>query len=399
MSPSTDPVPARLWVIVPLFGVGQIITWGSLFYAIAVLAGPMAESLGMTTSTVFGAFSLSLGVSGLVSPAVGRAIDRLGGSIVLAAGSLVSALALAVIALAGHPLVFFGGWMLAGIAMAANLYDAAFPALSQFTGSRYRPALTALTLFGGLASTVFWPLAWHLNESLGWRPTIGLFALLHLLICLPIHRFALPRTRVPAPATPPASTAGPVPSSGRRRRFLRLAAAFTISSFVISATAVHAIGALRASGLEGATAILAASLIGPMQVVGRILELAVARGVAATRVGIAVFTGMLLAMLLLWQVGLAPWLAFAFATLYGLSNGVMSIVRGTVPAELFGRNDYGRMMGHLAQPAFFAKAIAPVLVAVLVADAGRYPTMALLLAVLAGAALAAYAAAVRGATR
>ncbi|HRP97948.1 MAG TPA: MFS transporter [Rhodocyclaceae bacterium] len=391
-----------LAVAVALFGVTQIVAWGSLVYSIAVLAQPMAAELGLATTTIFGAFSLSLAASGLASPAVGRAIDNYGGRAVLAAGSLVGALAFVLIAFADGPWLFFAGWLLAGVAMAATLYDAAFAVLSQFAGSGYRRALTALTLLGGFASTVFWPLSWHLEGLFGWRATLLLFALLHVVVCLPIHRFALPpRTRAlpPAPAEPAAAAP---PDALRRtpaRTFVWLAAAFTLAAFIISATAVHGVGALQASGLDDATAILAASLIGPMQVVGRIVEFVFARNVAATRVGLAAFVVMLVATLLLSLAGLSAWLAFAFAAAYGLSNGVMSIVRGTVPAELFGRDGYGTLMGRLAQPAFFAKAAAPVLVATLLAHGGTYRTMAMAFFALATLALAAYLLALRAGRR
>jgi len=394
-APNADPLKvSRLALPVFLLGITQIIAWGSLFYSIAVLAQPIADDLGISTTMVFGAFSLSLAVSGLTAPAIGRAIDSLGGYRVLAGGSVISAIALALIAIADGPLLLFVGWALAGVAMAANLYDAAFPALSQFAGTRYRQALTALTLLGGLASTAFWPLAWVLNDAHGWRVALGLFALMHLLVCLPIHYWGLPRPRLPesggdAPPNKPVAVAG-------GKRFWWLAAGFTISAFVVSGTAAHAVGVLKASGLDPATAIFAVALIGPMQVVGRLLEFVFARGVAATLVGLASFSIMLCAMVLLSQVGFAPWVAFAFACAYGLSNGVMSIVRGTVPAELFGRDGYGALMGRLAQPAFFAKAAAPVALAALVANGETYQTMVFLLAALAALALAAYIVAIRG---
>lgn len=385
------PAPPLI-LAVSLLGITQIISWGSLMYSVAVLAQPMATSLGMSTTTVFGAFSLSLGASGLASRAVGRAIDRFGGGAVMSAGSVASAIALTMIALAQGPLLLFAGWLLAGVAMAATLYDASFPTLSQFAGARYRQALTALTLFGGFASTVFWPLSWYLDGTVGWRLALAAFALMHLLICLPIHRFGLPRERI---AVPPADGSDATSTGHQRRRtFLWLAAAFTVASFVISATAAHGVGALMASGLDSGTAILAASLIGPMQVAGRILEFVFARGVAASRVGLAAFAMMLLAMLLLWLAGLSPWLAFAFACAYGLSNGVMSIVRGTVPAELFGREGYGALMGQIAQPAFLAKAAAPILVATLISNGESHAVMALLLAALSAIALGAYVVAV-----
>ena len=382
------PAAPRLWRIVPALGITQIIGWGSLYYSITVLAGAMAASLDCNSAWVFGAFSASLAASGLAAPAAGRAIDRLGGRAVLCAGSLLAALALVVIALAPSLPVFYAGWLLAGIAMACCLYDAAFPSLSQLAGEHYRRALTALTLFGGLASTAFWPLAWQLERSFDWRTALLGFALMHILICFPLHRWGLPKI----PAKPvPLSSASETPkttlSTAQRRCLILLAAAFTLNAFVFSAIGAHVVGALSAATGEATKAVWIASLIGPLQVTGRILEFGFARHMSAVRVGLASFTATALAMLLLWAAGWQSWLPYAFVVLYGSANGVMTIVRGTVPAELFGRADYGQLMGHLARPAFFAKASAPMLIALYLDRGGQHAQMALLLALLSGLAL------------
>ncbi|WP_168735200.1 MFS transporter [Pseudothauera rhizosphaerae] len=393
---STAPRSRHLAAIVIALGLAQIATWGSLYYSVAVLAGPMAEGLGVSRSLVFGAFSAALGASGLASPWVGRAIDRLGGRRVLAGGSVLGALALAVLALAQGPVTLFAGWLLAGLAMAATLYDAAFPALSQVAGKAYRKALTALTLFGGFASTVYWPLAWSLESTLGWRATLGVFAAILLLVVLPLFWFGLQGAPVPAAPSAGPDTPAPQADAPAGPRFLWLCTAFAVSSFAISAIGAHVVGALGATRLPAAQAILAASLIGPAQVAGRVAELAFARRLVPIRVGMLSFGAMLLAMLLLWAAGTAPWLAFAFALLYGAANGAMTIVRGTVPAELFGRDAYGSLMGRIARPAFFAKAAAPLAVALLLANGNGYAPMAPLLAAVVGVALAAYLMAVDG---
>ncbi len=388
------PEPPPLWGAVAMLGITQIIAWGTLTYGIAVLAPAISADLGLSMGWVFGAFSLGLGFSGLAAPAVGRAIDRIGGGKVMAGGSLLAALAMALVALSQGPALFFLGWIMAGLAMAANLYDAAFATLSQFAGSRYRQALTALTLLGGLASTVFWPLAWWIEDLAGWRAAFQVFATLHLLLCLPLH-LLLPRPHREGKATV-AAPAPPEAGAAQRKQLLWLASAFTLAAFVVSGMAAHVVGALRASGLEAGAAIAAASLIGPMQVAGRVLEFIFARNLPAVRVGLASLLTMGLAMLMLLLAGAAPALAFAAACAYGLANGVLSIVRGTVPAELFGREAYGSLMGRLAQPAFFAKAVAPLAVALLIGADEAYGRMALLFVVLMAGAIVAYVVATRG---
>lgn len=373
-------IPPRLTIIVPALGITQIIAWGSLYYSIAVLATPIARSLEMSLPMVFGAFSLSLAVSGLVSPHIGRAIDTLGGRTVMSLGAVVSAVALAVIALAEGPMMYFGGWMLAGIAMAANLYEAAFPTVNQYAGLRYRTALTVLTLFGGFASTVFWPLSWRLESMIGWRETLLIFAALHALVSLPLIRFALPAQTMPRAGEsadePPESHPPRPPASG----FVALVIAFTLAAFVFAAIGAHVVTVLGATGLATETVILVATLIGPMQVVGRVIELVFARNIAAVRVGLVALLMLLVGMLLLAAAGSAVAYAFAFAACYGAANGVMTIVKGSVPAELFGRQNYGALMGRIARPLFLARASAPFVFALMLGNGGAPADLPLVLA-------------------
>jgi hypothetical protein len=350
---------ARLWRAVSALGIAQIVSWGTLFYAIGVLGAPMRDTLGVGDVALFGSFTAGLFVSGLAAPAVGRRIDAHGGRGALAFGSITGALACGILALALRPWMMTVGWLVAGVAMAACLYDPAFATLHGSAGRAYRRAVTVLTLFGGFASTVFWPLSQYLLDTVGWRGAFGCYAALHLGVCLPLHLVftPLPGEHARDAAAPAEPGAGPSPPPGT---FAWLATAFSLAAFLSSAVAAHLIGLLTAGGLAARDAVLVGSLIGPMQVAGRLMEMTMGRHVDARAVGYLAFGLMAAALILLPLVGPAWILAMAFALLYGWSNGVMTIVRGTVPADLFGARDYGALLGRLARPAFICKAIAPV---------------------------------------
>lgn len=392
------PRIAFLWRRVCALGVAQIVSWGTLFYTIAVLGGAMRADTGTTDLWLFGSFTAGLFLSGLVSPLVGRQIDAFGGRRVLAAGSLTGALACAVLATAQGPLTLAAGWLLAGAAMAACLYDPAFATLHQIAGMSYRRAVTALTLFGGFASTVFWPLSQYLLDTVGWRQTFATYAVLHVALCLPLHVASVPAGRGAWERTPAADPdAAPRPRGGPT--FVWLAAALSLSAFIGSAVAAHLIGLLTATGLSARDAVLIGSLIGPMQVAGRIMEFAFNRHVRALAMGTFAFALMAGALAVFTQVRGIWIVALAFAIPYGWANGIMTIVRGTVPAELFGHRDYGALLGRLALPQFVLKAVAPFALTLLFAvDPQRtYSPYALL--VLGLLALCAYAAAVASARR
>lgn len=370
ISENAPEVPLRR--IVPALGIAQIISWGTLFYAIGVLGAPMRDELGTNDIVLFGSFTFGLLMSGFVSPWVGRRIDWRGGRAVLAGGSLIGALACAVLALATGPVMLFLGWTLAGIASAACLYDPAFATLHRISGASYRRAVTALTLFGGFASTVFWPLSQYLLDTIGWRTAFGVYATLHAVVCFPLHAAVIPgkATRVPIPVT--SAEGGAIDREPPAGAFVWLAGAFAIATFVSSALSAHLIGLLTSSGLAARDAVLVGSLIGPMQVAGRVMEFAFTRHVRALFVGTLAFSLLAAALIVLAQVRGVWIVALAFALLYGWSNGVMTIVRGTVPAEIFGPRGYGALLGRLAQPQFIAKAIAPLaLTLVFGVDASR----------------------------
>jgi MFS transporter len=388
----------HLWRTVSALGVAQIISWGSLFYTIAVLGGAMRRELGLSDIVLFGSFTAGLFLSGMVSPLVGRQIDAHGGRRVLVWGSILAALATAVLATARGPATMLVGWLLAGVAMAACLYDPAFATLHQIAGKSYRRAVTALTLFGGFASTVFWPLSQYLLDEVGWRNTLAVYTGLHLLVCLPLHAAFIPRAHAANPMTEvPQGT--PTTSAGDGAVFAWLAAALALAAFLASAMAAHLIGLLTATGLTARDAVLVGSLIGPMQVAGRVMEFSFGRHLRALAVGTLAFALMATALALFSQVRGVWIVALAFAIVYGWSNGVMTIVRGTVPAELFGHRDYGALLGRLARPQFILKALAPVALALLfTVDPARTLTPYALLFV-AVAALLAFRLAVAAAKR
>jgi len=313
----------------------------------------------MSEVAVFGSFTVGLFVSGFAAPAIGRLIDAHGGRIVLAAGSACAALALTVLALAQGTLTLMAGFMLAGLAMAACLYDPAFATLHRISGPAYRKAVTALTLFGGFASTVFWPLSQFLLDAAGWRAALGVFAALNLLICLPLHLLMVPRGKL-APVVPEPAQSATAEPVRHPAVFAWLASALALAAFLASALSAHVIGLLTSSGLSARDAVLASSLVGAMQVAGRVVEFTFSRHVRPLTVGTLAFVLLALALALLTQVHGAWIAAMAFATLYGASNGVMTIVRGTVPGELLGHAGFGALLGRLARPQFIARAVAPL---------------------------------------
>jgi len=382
-----SPTP-RAWLIVCALGVAQIISWGSYFYAFALLMQPLQQQLETSQAVVVGAFSLALLVAGLLSAPTGRWIDQHGGHALMSWGSLAGAALLALLSQVQSLLQLYLVWAGLGAVMAATLYDPAFAVLARLFKEGPRKAITVLTLFGGFASTVFWPLTQGLLETLDWRQTLWVLAAINLLLCVPIHALLLPRA---TPAGRHAATAAPPRTRWRellkRPGFAWLCAAFTANTLVFSALAVHLLTLLGSRGLSPSQAAWVGALIGPMQVLGRVLEFVFLGQVRPSRLG-ALTLWLLpasLAVLLLAE-GASPWIAL-FALLYGAGNGMMTIVRGALPAELYGREQYGAINGALATPVLLSKAAGPVLAAWLLGWLAPLPLIGVLAALGAVAAL------------
>src|ERR1700704_6063022 len=161
-----------------------------------VLTVPLiAAERGWSMTFAMGGFSLALLTAGLASPRVGLMIDRHGGHRVMPAGSLLGALGLFLLVYADHPAAYLAVWMLLGVAIAASLYDPAFATLGRIFGAAARPPITALTLAGGFASTVSWPLTHVMIEWGGWRSAYLLHAALLAFLAAPLNAFVLPRGR------------------------------------------------------------------------------------------------------------------------------------------------------------------------------------------------------------
>ena len=261
-------------------------------------------------------------------------------------------------ATAVHPAMLVAGWVLAGAAMAACLYDSAFATLSQHTGARYRIAATMLTLFGGFASTVFWPLSYILMQAWGWRITLGLYAGFHLFLCLPIHLLFIPKRFGKAESSSLSVQSPDSPAFGTAR--LRwLTASLAIATFIFSVFAVHIVTLLTVAGLTPAQAVSLSILIGPMQVVGRVFELGFSRHLRTVTVGMATFAFLLLSLVSLLTVDGVGVAALIFVVAYGCGNGLLTIVRGTAPAEIFGRHGLGSLLGYLSRATLYSRALAP----------------------------------------
>ncbi len=351
-----------LWLSLP-----QLISWGALFYTFSLLMAPLEAELGMTRAQSSLAYSLALLAEGAAAFAVGRWIDAGHERAVMALGSLWVGLGLLAHSFIDSVAGFYAVWVWLGLGMAATLYNPAFAIVTRRFGADFRRAVITITFLGGLASTVFIPLVSWWMALWGWRTSLMLLAALQLGLCLPLHAWLLqgaPRMLTHAPHEDTAR----LPSV---RRYLQQPTFWLLGLFMVltmaltSALPVHMINLLGEAGLAPHWVVLIPATIGVLQVLGRLLLFVFERHWdvhAANRWIPALLPASLLVLVL---GGWHPAVALVFVLLYGMGNGMITIVKGTAMAQYVSAAHVGQLNGLLGVPIALARAAAPWIVGLL----------------------------------
>ncbi len=369
-------------VVISTLGLGQILAWGSSYYLPAVLAPPIATDTGWPFPWIVAGLSIGSLTAGVIAPRVGRAIQAHGGRPVMALGAVLLALGLLGLSLAPSLPLHLLAWVVIGGGMGCSLYDAAFSTLGRLYGQTARPAITTLTLFGGFASTVCWPLSAFCLERLGWRGTCVAYAILHLGLTLPLYGLVLPSSSRIAAET------RSLPSGGGDKQiasepvldrpwlvFALLATGISLGWAISSVISVHLLTILQATGFSLANAVVLGALVGPAQVSGRAVEMALGKYYRP------IWTLVISVMLVASGLGLllvSPSITAAALICYGAGIGIASIARGTLPLAIFGAERYPIWMGRLASPTLIAGAVSPAIAAVLLERDGPTITLSVL---------------------
>jgi MFS family permease len=366
-----DRLPAAaIWGL----GATQIIGYGTLYYSYSVLAPEIGREFGWPPEWTFFALTLALLAGGLLAHAAGQLVDRYGAVRTMTLGSIAAAAMLVAAGLAPNGYAFTAALVGMEIASTAVLYATAFAAIVELGGRNAQRSITHLTLIAGFASTLFWPLTALLLTWMDWRAVYLVFAAMNLLICAPLH-LSLGRVGALRPAVPdghddPQVTATGTISGSRRKLVLALMmAGFALEGLVLSAVLMQIIPVLLALEL-GAGAFLVTTAFGPAQVLGRLVNMLFGRNLSSTRLAIIAAAFLPLGACALAVT--APSLpgAVLFGLLFGLGSGLTSIVTGTLPLQLLGRERYGSRLGWLSSSRQVASAIAPFLMALTIGGLG-----------------------------
>jgi len=387
-----------LWVL----SFGQLITWGLVYYTFPLFVGPMEQELGWSRDALYGALSSGLLVAGLCSIPVGAWIDRGHGRLLMTGGSVLAAVLLFMWSQIHTIEMFYVMWIGLGACQSVTLYEPAFAVITRVYGPRYKQGIMLMTFLGGLASTFGIPFAQFLIERISWRPALEVMAVVILGVAFFIHWLFVPGPReqaVPIGGPAKAETTdgkprrSPLAAAIRMPAFWGLVVAFAGYGLAFSAMSFHLIPVLQERGVQMGVIMAIIALIGPMQVVGRVLLVAGQRHVTTIQLGAGIYFAFPISMAML-AMGISDvYGLILFAILYGVANGLLTILRGMAVPEFIGPEGYGVVSGALTMPTNIMRAAGPLMAAFAWSHSGNYTAVLWGLAVIMLVAAAGFAAA------
>ena len=362
-APETDqPKPVsgfRISRTTLYLAIGQTVFWASTFYLLPALMLDLEQSMGWSKSQISGAMTGSILASAICARPCGRIIDRGYGMQMMGVGGTLAGLLLLACSQAVSIWHFYACWLVIGVCMAAILYEPCFSIVTRHHNTEARRIITHITLIAGLAGTIAFPAATWISVQWDWRTAFLVFGLAVLFIAMPMTYFAIRTLETSFPAAVHQSTQSGSLKRTRQLMFWLIAGAFTLGSINHTMVMSHLLALLNERGISSQSAVIAAMLIGPMQVVGRFILMANERRITTRATGFICLCGLTLSTALLWWAGVSiAWVYFA-ACLHGAAWGLVSITRPTLIREVLGAEDFGATSGTVATVAIFGIALAP----------------------------------------
>lgn len=376
----------RMPLTIAAFALAQAVCWGMTFNLPAITGQAMAEALDLPYPAVMAGPTVMLVLMAAAAVPFLRLFERFGARPVMTASVGVGAIGLAVIASATAAWTYFAGWLLVGVAGAGMLTTAIQIGVAELAGAKARQAIGMLLVFGGLSTTLSWPLLGALQAAFGWRMATLIGAALLLVIGAPVYWLLLARRS--AGATKKAE-AGPVPPLDWTA-FALLAFSTAANGVVTWGFSLTVITLFEGRGVEHGTAVLIASFVGVTALLARLVDMLAGRRWNSLATGLVAAAALPLSFAVLIAGAGAP-AAIGFVAVYGLSSGVLAVARSTMPLDLFPAAAYARASSMLALPLNLSFACAPPLFAALLAgpgsDVALWVATALSLAALAALSL------------
>jgi len=333
-------------------GTTTTIGYGTLYYSFTIMSTEIKNEFGWSTSFLFGIFSLGILLGGLIAPTVGKLLDYHGARIIMTVGSFLCFVGLYGISCIETQWQYIVSILFLEVVSTLVLYESAFVAFSQLAGNKARTPITQITLIAGFASTIFWPLISYFLTIMNWRDVYIVLGLFHILLAMPIHYFVLkPNLLIDNKSKEKSLTSLPdtVNLKGENQKEAKWFLIFVFSLIAIPVTVMqtHFMGLFAQFGFEMASAVILGTIIGPSQVVARIIEIAFVKKITPLQSGFYSILVLCIGLVALIFSGYSYYFALVFVILYGAGQGLIAIIRGSIPLYLFGKEGYGKSTGDI----------------------------------------------------
>lgn len=365
--------------LVTALGIGQICSWGSLYYSFPLIAEAMGLEFGWSKTDLYGAATVGLVLAALAAYPVGVAVDRGHGRWVMGWSSVAAGVMFILWSKVSSIFAFYLLTAGIGALQAATLYEPAFAVIARRVGPlNSRRGITNITLWGGFASTVFIPLVQWLLDGWGWRDALIVLGVVNIVICGGVYFwFIRPQHDTISQDKAAAGHQRALDKKAVRETlrlpvFWTLFLSLTAYAAMFSAFTFHMYPLLIERGLDTASVVQAIALIGPAQVAGRVAIGMFAARASMRAIGSIMVASFPLTFGALALVGPEYWPVAFICVAYGAANGIFTIVRSLVVPEMLSRHAYGAINGLLTIPATLARAAAPLVAAVLWSVSASY---------------------------
>ena len=362
-----------------LLGLSQIFLWGGSYFLLPILSAPIISEFNWSNKFLSACLSMSLLISGLIAPRVGKLIGQYEKNYILLFSGIVMAAGLLLLYATSGQLSFIAAWVVLGIAMGMGLYDALFASIGKMFGRVSGKFIVQITLVSGFTTTVVWPLLSFLLHQYGWRITCLIYAGLVLLISLPVHFFTLFKRTAKEPELPVKKTPKIVRINKDSVYYL-LVCNFSLGSVVMTSVYLYLISFFIKNSISMEQAVFMAAFLGPGQVSVRLMDSLVRQKPPVIK---AIFSALLiLSGLVLLRC--LPQYGYIGVFLFGFGNGLRSILRGALPLKYYRKEAYPVAIGSLARLPLIAQALTPLLAGIFIyySDINAFMVFNILLALL-----------------
>ncbi len=382
--------PWRLQVA--LLGLVTIGAYGLILYGFGAFVAPIRDDTGWSNAAISAAFSIATLVGGLVSLGTGRFLDRIGAQPVMVTTLVLGSALLVLSASADSAWQFVAAWGAGGaIASAGLFYNATMAVTARITTPSERPrAYTWLTVIGGLASPVAFPLAGAFVEAWGWRAAIRAMVAF-MAVCTTPAIVAVSGDRrvlagpadvgVPGFADVRAALASPIV-----RRWLTASSAAMAG---LVAVQVHHVGAIMATGVSIGLASTLAGIRGLLSLPGRAAAASITARVGVVNALRLTYAAMAVGTVTLVVAGAIAWV-WVFVVVTGVAFGSVSPLQGLYAAELYGQRRIGTLLGMQQVVMGTASAVGPLLLGFTIDATGGYATLLVVATILQVGALVSF---------